>query len=161
MFNEKWKAALAGAALCGLLGPSLALMLSAIELTRPFSFREAARIVVIAATGWIFAFLAVGPAALVLGSVGGVLLQSLARKYRSIVVMLPAVMLGMVLGSAVPAVTIFVAWFWTRKDSRYHAAREVLECLPLAALTGMICALLLLWLFRATEGADKIRPQLT
>jgi hypothetical protein len=57
MFNEKWKAALAGAALCGLLGPSLALMLSAIELTRPFSFREAARIVVIAATGWIFAFL--------------------------------------------------------------------------------------------------------
>ena len=159
MFNAKWRAALAGAAICALLGPGTALLLLEIQILRPSSFREAAGIVVIVVKGWIFAFLAVGPSALVFGGVAGVLLQSLARQYRPIkVAILPAVMLGLVLGSAVPAVTTFVAWFWLGKDGRYNFTRDVLSQLPVAALTGVICALLLLWLFRATSGTGRLRP---
>jgi len=159
MFNAKWRAALAGAAIFGLLGPGTALLLLEIQIRPPSSFREAAGILVVAVKGWIFAFLAVGPAALVFGSVAGVLLQSLARNYRPIkVAILPAAMLGLVLGSAVPAANTLVAWFWLRKDSRYSFTRDILSQLPVAALTGVICALLLLWLFRATSRADSLRP---
>lgn len=159
MFNTKWRAALAGAAICALLGPGMALLLLYIQLLRPSSFRGAAGIAVIVVRLWFFAFLAVGPAALVFGSMAGVLVQSLERRYRAIkVAILPAAMIGLLLGSVVPAVTIFVAWFWLREDSRYSFSKEVVGYLPVAALTGVICALLLLWLFRATLGAGKIRP---
>lgn len=114
---------------------------------------------VVAVKGWIFAFLAVGPAALVFGSVAGVLLQSLARKYHPLkVAILPAAMLGLVLGSAVPAANALVAWFWLRKVAQYNFTRDMLSQLPVAALTGVICAFLLLWLFRATSGGDGLRP---
>lgn len=98
MFNEKWKAALTGAAVCALLGPGIALLLLEFQTHRLSSFREATVITVLVLKDWIFAFVAVGPAAFVLGGVGGVLLQILARKYRPMkVAIVPAAMLGLVL----------------------------------------------------------------
>jgi hypothetical protein len=158
MFNKKWKAALAGAVVCGLVGPGTALLLLEAQLLRPSSFREVVAVVAVAVKGWIFAFGFVGPAAVVLGCVCGVMIQSLARKYRPIkVAIVPAATVGLVLGSVVPAVTILVAAFWVRQDSRHSATREILHCLPVSAFTGVICASLLLWLFRAAPGSDKIR----
>lgn len=101
-------------------------MLLEFQVLRPSSLREVAAVVVVAIEGWIFAFGLFGPTALVFGGVAGVLLQSLARKYRPIkVAILPAAMLGLVLGSAVLAGTFFVARFWLREDSRYRFTRAV------------------------------------
>jgi hypothetical protein len=161
MFNAKWRAALAGAAICGLLGPGIALLLLYIQLLRPSSFRGAAGIAVIVVRLWILAFLWVGLAALVFGSVAGLLVHSVERRYRAVrVAILQAGLLGLALGIAVPTVTTFVTWVCLRKDDRYNFIRDVSGQLPVAALTGVICALLLLWLFRVTSGTDRLRPEL-
>lgn len=165
MFNEKWKAALTGATVCGFLGPGMALLLLEFQITRitRLSFREILAILFVVLRGWIFASVAVGPAAFVFGGVGGLLLQRLARNCRSMKrAIVPAAMLGLVLGSAVPVVT-FVAVFWgtATKDPSYNLRKDIVDALPVAALTGVICSLLLLCLFHATRLLDRrgeIRP---
>jgi hypothetical protein len=153
MFNEKWKAALTGAAISGLFGPGAALLLLEFQMHRPSSFRQAAVMTVLVLKGdWIFAVIAVGPAAFVLGGVCGVLLQGLVRRVHSMKVALAqAAVLGLVLGSVVPVVTFFIASFFGPRDSSYSLKQDIFSALPVAALTGIICALLLLWLFHATQ----------
>ncbi len=158
MFNKKWKAAFAGAAVCGLLGPGIGALLLFAQLDRPSLFRGVVAVAAMAVQGWIYAFGFVGPAAVVLGCVCGVMVQSLAQKYRPIkVAIVPAATVGLVLGTLVPAITIFVASIWIRQDSRHSSAGEVSPLLPASALTGIICASLLLWLFRGAPGSDKVR----
>jgi len=158
MFNRRWKAALAGAVVCGLLGPGMALLLLFAQQHRPSSFRGIFGLVATVVGSWIFAFVFAGPAAIVLGCVCGVMVQSLSRKYRPTkVAIVPVAAIGLVLGSLVPAITIFVGAIWIRQDGGHSATREALYDLPVSAVTGAICASLLLWLFRAAPGSDKIR----
>jgi len=159
MFTAKWKVACVSAAVCGLVGPGTALLLLEFQILRPSSFREIIATTVVALRGWIFAVVAVGPAAFVLGGVGGLLLQSLSRKYRSIkVAIASATILGLVLGGTVPVVTILVPYFFAPRDRFYSLRADIFCALPVAALTGVICEFLLLWLFLRTDRARPVGP---
>jgi hypothetical protein len=154
MSVQKWKSALIGAGVCGLLGPGIGLLLLDLQIIDIHSFRNVSGLIVAAVKGWIFAFAAVGPAALILGGACGALLQILSRDRSTKLATPVAGALGLVLGGAVPVVTISVESFWF--TGKYSFKNEVLSELPVACLTGVICALLLLWTFRGL--ASRCEP---
>lgn len=142
--RDKWKAALTGAVISGLVGPGIPLLVMACAAAYRSSIREAASIIVSVPVGWIFAVIPVGPVAFVLGGVGGVLLQSVAAKFRSMkIVIIQAAVLGLVLGSVVPFFSAALGWGPT-----YNFKENVISALPVAAPTGVFCALVVLWLLR-------------
>ncbi len=152
MLSEKSKAAIAGAALCGLIGPGTALLLLEVEAFRPSSLRETAAIIMVVLKGWFFAFATVGPAAFVLGAIGGLLPRRLVRKHHSMkVVLVPTAVLGLALGIAAPLVVMIIGGIFGPRDGSYSSQKEAVGVLPVAALTGVICAFLLLWLFHSTR----------
>jgi|ERR1022692_569184 hypothetical protein len=140
MFGKRdhWKAAMIGALTCALGGPEIALLLMALwGACRASSIHDATEMLGLPLL-WIFAFIPVGPPALVLGGIGGVVLQSLAQKSQSLkAIIAEAVALGLVLGCIAPLSALL--WGW-------GPIPNVVSSLPLAAATGIICALTVLWL---------------
>jgi hypothetical protein len=136
--RDRWKAALIGAVTCGVGGPEIALLLMTFwSVCRSSSLREATSMLTLPLL-WLFAFWAVGPTAFVLGAIGGLLLRSLAQKFPSTrIAILKTGALGVVLGALVPVSFLFGS----------ESARNIIESLPLAASTGLLCALAVLWLF--------------
>ena len=87
---------------------------------------------------WVFAVIPVGPAAFALGAVGGLSLQARAGKSPSMKsVVIQAILLGLILGGVVPLFCLAFGWAPTE---------DVISALPLAAATGVLCALVVLWL---------------
>lgn len=140
---DRWRAALVGAVISGLVGPGVALLgMACWQVTH--HPREGATIIVSLPVMWIFAVLPVGPAAFVLGGGGGVLLQSLAARCRSMkTLIVQTAALGSVLGTTVPFISATAGWGPTG-----NFTENVVSLLPLAAPTGMICGLMVLWLLR-------------
>jgi hypothetical protein len=136
--RDRWRAALIGAVTCGVGGPEIALLLMTFwSVCRSSSLREATSMLTLPLL-WLFAFWAVGPAAFILGAIGGVLLRSLAQRFPSTrVAILKTGALGLVLGALLPVSFLIGS----------KSARNIIESLPLAASTGLLCALAVLWLF--------------
>jgi len=138
-----WKAALIGAVTCGLVGPGIPLLVMACETAyHSSSIREAASTIVALPIWWVFAIIPMAPGASVLGGVGGVLLQSFAAKCRSMkMVAIQTAVLGLALGSLVPFFSAALGWGPTS-----NFKENVISLLPVAAPTGVACALIVLWL---------------
>lgn len=137
--RDQWRAALIGALICGFVGPEIALLLLTFwSICRSSSIHEATSMLTLPLL-WIFAIIPFGPAAFVLGGIGGVLLHSLVRKSPSTrIAILKAGALGLILGATVVVGPLLLGW---------GPARNVIGSLPLAASTGALCALVVLWLF--------------
>ena len=136
--RDRWKAALIGAVTCSVGGPEIALLLMTFwSVCRSSSLQEATSMLTLPLLWW-FAFWAVGPIAFILGAIGGLLLRSLAQKFHSTrIAILKTGALGLVLGARVPVSFRFGS----------ESARNIIQSLPLAASTGLLCALAVLWLF--------------
>jgi len=133
-----------GAFVCGLIGPAIALALGNLQL-HPTSLAEICAIPFVVLREWIFAFASVGPEALVFGAVCGLLLSALLSSHRPASVTLTATaVLGSILGGAVGPMTILVNFLL---DSRRPRERvNIFGLVPLGAMTGVVCAFLLLGL---------------
>jgi hypothetical protein len=143
--RHKWKAALIGALISSLVGPGVPLLVMAcVAVRHSSSIREAASIIFNLPVWWICPLIPVGPPAFVLGGAGGVLLQNLAARSRSMkIVITQAAVLGLVLGSLVPFCSAALGWGPT-----YNFKENVIGGLPVSAATGVVCALVVLWLLR-------------
>ena len=138
-----------GSAVCGLLGPGIAIALLSL-LDSQTSLLE---VPILALKGWIFAFISVGPAALVFGAACGLLLSALLRKYRSpLVSWAGAAVLGPILGTAVDVATVLVNVLLDRTGAR-HAVLSFAFA-PLGAATGLVCAFLLASLLRRFDTGN-------
>ncbi len=154
MSRDKWKCALIGAGICGIVGPAISVILLNVFFIRPPSIRVASRMIF---EEWAVASLGFGPPALLLGGIGAVILQNLIRQGRSIkVALLQTAALGLILGSAVPVMTNAV--FAVPAPQEYNLKNDVLFELPLAAITGVVCELLVLWMLRLTNLLRQPNP---
>lgn len=158
MAHNKLKSALIGVLVGGFLGPGLAVFLGCLWQDwhgQPL-LRNLLRATVLAARLWMYAFVAVGPAACVLGAASAVLLLHISKKYPSGEVrLLSALALGGVMGAGVPAITILIARLFLPVRDGYNMKTEILGFLPLGSSTGIICSLLSLWLI------GRLRPWCT
>lgn len=143
MSRERWKCALIGAAICGIVGPAIAVILLDVFFIRPPSIRVASRMIF---EEWAVASVGFGPPALLLGGIGAVTLQKLIRQGRSMkLALLQTAALGLILGSAVPVMTNAVFAVIARPQE-YNVKNDFLFELPLAAISGVVCELLVLWM---------------
>jgi uncharacterized membrane protein YeaQ/YmgE (transglycosylase-associated protein family) len=152
MFKAKWKCALIGAGICGIVGPVIAVILLDLFLIRPPSVRAASRMIF---EEWVIASVGFSPPALLLGAVGAVVLQRLNQQGRPMkVALLQTAVLGLILGSAVPVIFEFV-FDAIMRPREYSSKSDLLTLLPIAAVTGTICELLVFWQLRRTNLIDK------
>ncbi len=129
---EWWKAALLGGIVSGLVGPGIGFI---VEMRFAFPYIYLPWL-------WFWAVVAVGPPAFVLGCVGGILLRVLSAMCSTMrVVTGMAAALGLTLGGAVAPFGVFVLG-WGAKE------KGVLNFVPTGAVTGLVCAFLILWLLR-------------
>ena len=142
------KAALTGAFLCALLGPTLgavALLTSEMVHEHEYSGRAAAS--TLSVLPWVLpvAVLLVGPGAFVLGGLGALVIQFMSTRVRSAkALVLQTTVLGLVLGGAVPVVVDLVyTVLWGDRNKNFETG-----LLPLGAVTGLVCAAIVYWLLR-------------
>jgi len=155
MLRERWKCAVIGAAICGIAGPAIAVILLNVYLTGLPSIRAVAR--TIPFEEWAVATVGFGPPALFLGAIGAVLLQKAVQHGDSVkITLLQTVVLGLILGSvvAVIAEAVLAAIF----PGQGNFKSEALLALPLASATGSICGLLVLWVFHLTNVLSHRNP---
>jgi len=135
---EKWKAAVVGALVCGICGPAIGAFLTlAREAVRQNSFRGAASALLVFPSVLPVAVILMGPAGLIVGCVGGLLLQAVSARVRSIKALAVwAAGLGLVLGTPVPLVSAVIS-LWSR--------RNIGEVLPLSITVGMSCGIITVW----------------
>ena len=144
---KRWTSVVLGATVGGLIGPGMGLLLLEAQVLRPSSLREVLTLIFITLKGWIYAFIAVGPTAIVLGAVYGVLLHILWPKLRSMkTTVIVSSFLGMFLGSAVVVIGSSIPYFFY--PPAFRPKQEILGMVPLGALTGVLCALLVVLLLR-------------
>jgi hypothetical protein len=138
------KAALTGAIVCGLLGPTLgALAILGSEVAHEHSARAAVLSFGVLPWVWPVAVMLVGPAAFVFGGVGALVIQFMSGKVLSRrALVLQTVALGLVLGGAVPVVVDVVdTALWGGWNKNFATG-----LLPLGAVTGVVCAAAIYWL---------------
>jgi hypothetical protein len=140
---SRMKAALIGAFVCCLLGPTFgALAILSAEVAHE-SARAAVLSFGVLPWVWPLAVMLVGPAAFVFGGVGALVVQFRSGKVlssRSLI--LQTVALGLVLGGAVPVVVAVVdAALWGGWNKNFATG-----LLPLGAVTGAVCAATTYWL---------------
>ena len=137
--RDRWAAGFIGAMTCGIIGPEIGLLLMSLwGVCRSSSIEEAISMLAMPLL-WPFAVITFGPSAGVLGGIGGVFLHSLVHKSPSTrTASLEAGGLGLMLGATVVAGPLLFGW---------GSARDALGLLPLAASTGALCGLVVLWLF--------------
>ena len=70
------------------------------------------------------------------------------------VALLQTAVLGLILGSAVPVIFEFV-FDAIMRPREYSSKSDLLTLLPIAAVTGTICELLVFWQLRRTNLIDK------
>jgi len=142
------KAALTGAFLCALLGPTLgavAFLTSEMVHEHEYSGRAAAS--ALSVLPWVLpvAVLLVGPGAFVLGGLGALVIQFMSMRVRSAkALVLQTTVIGLVLGGAVPVVVDLVyTVLWGDRNKNFETG-----LLPLGAVTGLVCAAVVYWLLR-------------
>ena len=129
---EWWKAALLSGAISGLVGPGIGFVVE-MRFALPYLYLPGY---------WVWAVIAVGPPAFVLGFFGGILLKVLsARCETTQAVTGVAAALGLTLGGSVVPFGVFVLG-WGAKE------KGLLSFVPTGAITGLVCTLLILWLLR-------------
>lgn len=135
---KRMKAALTGAFLCSVLGPTVGgLAILGSEVAHEHSAGAAVSAFRVLPWVWPVAVMLVGPVAFVLGGVGALIIQFMsARVPRSKALLLQTTAFGLVLGSAVPAVAD-VVFTGLRGSWNKNFATGLL---PLGATTGVICA---------------------
>ena len=155
MLKAKWKCALIGAGICGLVGPAIAVILLDLFCFRfiwPPSLRAVPRMIF---EEWTVASVGFGPPALLLGAVGAVILQKLNRYGRPMkVAILQTAVLGLILGCAVPVIFEFVFDAIIRPHE-YSSKNDLLLQFPIAAVTGTLCALLVFWQLHRTNLIEE------
>jgi predicted membrane-bound spermidine synthase len=135
---SRMKAALIGAFVCGLLGPTLgALAMLSSEVAHAQSARAAALSFGALPWVWPFAMMLVGPTAFVFGGVGAIIIQFISAKVPSTkILILQTTALGIALGSAVPiVVSVIDTTLWGGWNKNFAT-----ELLPLGAVTGVVSA---------------------
>ena len=102
--RQKWKAALVGALVSGILGPAIGAFLAlARDAVRQSSFRGAADVFSVLPYLLPGAVVVMGPAGLIFGTAGSLILQALSVQVSSIKVLAVwGAGLGMMFGAAVP-----------------------------------------------------------
>jgi hypothetical protein len=149
--REQWKAALVGAATCGVGGPEIGLLLLTFWALCGRPFHDAISLLGIPIY-WPVVLIPIGPPASLLGAIGGMFLQHLAQKTQSLkVVIAEAVALGAILGSIVPLSLAVYGWGTTK---------QVIEYSPLGASTGACCSLLVLYLLQRRRLL-RLKPKST
>ena len=139
------KAALTGAFLCALLGPTLgAVAIMGSEVAHEQHPLTAA-VLSFRLLAWVLpvAFMLVGPGAFVLGGLGALIIQFMSTRVRSArILVLQTTALGLVLGGAVPVVVDLVyTLLWGDRNKNFETG-----LLPLGAVAGLICAAVVYWL---------------
>jgi hypothetical protein len=140
---NRMKAALTGAFVCGLLGPTLgALAILSSEVAHEHSARAAVLSFRVLPWVWAAALILVGPASFVFGGVGSLIVQFMSgRVLSNKVLILQTVALGIVVGSAVPLVADVVdTASWGGWNKNFATG-----LLPLGAVTGAVCAAAIYW----------------
>ena len=142
------KAALTGAFLCALLGPTLgAVAIITSEMVHDHEYSGRAAASTLSVLPWVLpvAVLLVGPGAFVLGGLGALVIQFMSTRVRSAkALVLQTIVLGLLLGSAVPVVVDLVyAAFGGGRNKNFETG-----LLPLGAVTGLVCAAIVYWLLR-------------
>jgi len=126
------RAALFSGAIAGFVGPGIGFVVD-MRFAFPYFYLPAY---------WIMAVIAVGPAAFVLGCVGGVVLKALSAKCPTgRAVNAIAAALGLTLGGVVVPFGVFVFGWGAKEKGLWSFA-------PTGAITGLICTLLILWVLR-------------
>lgn len=147
--SRRWKSALIGAAICGIAGPTIGVILLNVYLWR---LQWLAGAPIILFEEWVVASLGFGPPAFFLGAIGAIILQRLIRQRGSIKgALIETAALGLTLGSVVPVTTNVACAAWARAQGLNLRNDEILFELPLAAITGIICELLVLWLLHRMQ----------
>ena len=142
------KAALTGAFLCALLGPTLgAVAIITSEMVHEHEYSGRAAASALSVLPWVLpvAVLLVGPGAFVLGGLGALVIQFMSTRVRSAkALVLQTTVLGLVLGGAVPVVVDLVyTVLWGDRNKNFETG-----LLPLGAVTGLVCAAIVYWLLR-------------
>jgi hypothetical protein len=136
---EKWRAVLTGAFVCGIFGPAIgALLTLAREAVRQKSFRGAGDVFLAFPYLLPAAVFVMGPAGLIVGSAGSLVLQALSARVRSIKALgVCAAGLGLALGTAVPLIAAVLS-LWSQSS--------ISEVLPLSMAVGITCGVVTVWL---------------
>lgn len=131
------KAALTGAFVCGMLGPTLgALAMLSSEVAHEHSARAAVLSFGVLPWVWPVAMMLVGPAAFVMGGVGALVIQSMSAKASAKALIFQTAALGLMLAGAVPVVADAVdTALWGGWNKNFATG-----LLPLGAVTGVVCA---------------------
>ncbi len=142
------KAALTGAFLCALLGPTLgAVAILTSEMVHDHEYSARAVVLSFRLLPWVLpvAVGLVGPDAFVLGGLGALVIQFMSTRVRSAkALVLQTAVLGLVLGGAVPVVVdLMYAALWGGRNKNFETG-----LLPLGAVTGLVCAAVVYWLLR-------------
>jgi hypothetical protein len=135
----KWKAALVGALICGIFGPVIGAFLTlAREAARQNSFRGAAVVFLVFPYLLPAAVVVMGPAGLIVGSAGSLMLQAVSARVSSIKALAVwATGLGLVLGAAVPPLSAVLS-LWSKSS--------IGEVVPLSIAVGISCGAITVWL---------------
>ena len=142
------KAALTGAFVCALLGPTLgAVAILASEMVHGHEYSGRAAVSALSVLPWVLpvAVSLVGPGAFVLGGLGALVIQFMSARLRSPkALVLQATVLGLVLGGAVPVVVdLMYTVLWGDRNKNFEKG-----LLLLGAVTGLVCAAVVYWLLR-------------
>jgi len=142
------KAALTGAFLCALLGPTLgAVAFITAGMVDDHEFSARAAVLSFRLLPWVLpvAVGLVGPGAFVLGALGALVIQFMSTRVRSAkALVLQTAVLGLVLGGAVPVVVdLMYAALRGGRNKNFET-----RLLPLGAVTGLVYAAVVYWLLR-------------
>jgi len=139
-----WIAAVLSGLVCGLLGPLIGVVVVLVPGVVNGTSSAGTRELLQAVVGmWPYAEMMFGVPGFVFGCCGGLLLKTLVSRSPSTkAIIFRAVLLGLALGAAVP--------FWLLDKSWKLAGAYAL----LGAFSGIICALLVLWLLCSIRLLD-------
>jgi uncharacterized membrane protein len=149
--QSRVKAALIGAFLCALLGPTLgaaAMLGSEIVHEHEYSVRACVSALSVLPFVLPVALMLVGPEAFVLGGVGALVIQFMSTRVRSArALALQTAVIGLVLGGAVPgAADLVYTALWGDRNKNFETG-----LLWLGAVTGLVCAVVVYWLLHRTR----------
>ena|ERR1039457_1157627 len=135
------RAGFAGAVICGVLGPALPLLvLIPVSAFKDASSFEALRTLAAFPVAWLFALIPMGLPGAIFGVLGAVWIRFRSSGLAPRRLFLETGLLGTLLGAIVPLTTLIFGW---------GGFRTVLSgYVPVGAITGAVCALLVLLTLR-------------